>query len=728
MRQYQRIFLFFPLLLLSAQSLAVEKISLDIQQLFSIDLPVNKVLTSGEKWAIHNLSAYINHPFTPQQQFIFELAQIKIARIEKSNFTFKLICSHFQFSDTLIECQSGTLKLTPIKYPSLMVSGNVSFTYNLADNYLHLKIKNLSTGRAKGDLSLKYENGFWSLYTKINNMDLSLVKNCLDLLQIKLQRELFADNPWLNNSNGQIDFTLKLSGNDSGLKKVKLSLDAKNFNINWQQSETEILTENLNFSLDFSILNNQTKNNPQYTFKLDLKKLSGAVFVDPYYIELTGKEQIAISGVTDLSKELRIKSLKLSAEDLLSLQGSLSYDLFNNRALAYNLNMTSSDLKNMQLKYLNNLLAGTSLEGLKLTGKSQIKLTKQNQIANFKAVLQQINVSFAEQIIKNINAKIFWTDKALSNKPLSSKQKLNQKDNVAIQESILSWDKMRYKKMEIGKTSFSVIAQNNQVKANNAIIFPIFDGRLIVKNLQVSELFNDPKVAFDGLLEPVSLNLISQQFDWPLMDGKVSALIPHTSYSQKQLKLGGKLQFNVFDGMLSFDKVVIADPISDFSSFNANIVLNNINLLPLTKAFDFGKMEGWIEGYFNDLVLDNWQPSSFDMFIGTVKSDKSSHLISQRAVDNLSSMGGLPGVLSKSFMSIFENFYYDKLGLGCQLLNGRCKMRGIEQDLTRNAYYIVKGGGIPRIDIMGYETNVDWNTLIERLKSIQQSNQEAIIE
>jgi len=79
-------------------------------------------------------------------------------------------------------------------------------------------------------------------------------------------------------------------------------------------------------------------------------------------------------------------------------------------------------------------------------------------------------------------------------------------------------------------------------------------------------------------------------------------------------------------------------------------------------------------------------------------------------------------------MSFFENFHYDKLGLGCQLQNGRCKMRGVEEDKSRNAYYIVKGGGIPRIDIMGYENNVDWNTLIERLRSIQQSNQEAIIE
>jgi len=78
----------------------------------------------------------------------------------------------------------------------------------------------------------------------------------------------------------------------------------------------------------------------------------------------------------------------------------------------------------------------------------------------------------------------------------------------------------------------------------------------------------------------------------------------------------------------------------------------------------------------------------------------------------------------------------EKTILSVSELNSQCKktlennfpLIWVEEDKSRNAYYIVKGGGIPRIDIMGYENNVDWNTLIERLQSIQQSNQEAIIE
>lgn len=47
---------------------------------------------------------------------------------------------------------------------------------------------------------------------------------------------------------------------------------------------------------------------------------------------------------------------------------------------------------------------------------------------------------------------------------------------------------------------------------------------------------------------------------------------------------------------------------------------------------------------------------------------------------------------------------------------GICQMRGVEP-LT-NGYYLVKGGGLPRIDVIGYNNQVDWRVLITRLQRI----------
>jgi len=35
---------------------------------------------------------------------------------------------------------------------------------------------------------------------------------------------------------------------------------------------------------------------------------------------------------------------------------------------------------------------------------------------------------------------------------------------------------------------------------------------------------------------------------------------------------------------------------------------------------------------------------------------------------------------------------------------------------AQRGYYIVKGGGLPRIDVVGFSRRVDWKTLIQRLK------------
>ncbi len=51
-------------------------------------------------------------------------------------------------------------------------------------------------------------------------------------------------------------------------------------------------------------------------------------------------------------------------------------------------------------------------------------------------------------------------------------------------------------------------------------------------------------------------------------------------------------------------------------------------------------------------------------------------------------------------------------------------MSGVET--KGDGYYIVKGGGIPRIDVMGFQRQVNWQVLTSRLKAIQQAN-EAVI-
>jgi hypothetical protein len=48
-------------------------------------------------------------------------------------------------------------------------------------------------------------------------------------------------------------------------------------------------------------------------------------------------------------------------------------------------------------------------------------------------------------------------------------------------------------------------------------------------------------------------------------------------------------------------------------------------------------------------------------------------------------------------------------------------------EATPQGYAIVTGGGLPRIDVIGFNPRVDWNVLMERLSRISKSD-EVIIE
>jgi hypothetical protein len=117
-------------------------------------------------------------------------------------------------------------------------------------------------------------------------------------------------------------------------------------------------------------------------------------------------------------------------------------------------------------------------------------------------------------------------------------------------------------------------------------------------------------------------------------------------------------------------------------------------------------------------------PIAFDATLATPRGDRSKHRISQRAVENIGSLGGsgagVTAALSSGFLQFFEDFNYDRLGISCRLRNEICQMGGVEPAEGRG-YYLVKGKGLPRIDVIGNRTRVDWPRLVRQLIAITES-------
>jgi hypothetical protein len=232
-------------------------------------------------------------------------------------------------------------------------------------------------------------------------------------------------------------------------------------------------------------------------------------------------------------------------------------------------------------------------------------------------------------------------------------------------------------------------------------------------------------VRFDAELQPISVAPLSRAFGWPEFQGTLAGSIPDLQFAAGVATLGGNLEATVFDGRIVVRELQLRDPLGKYPRLHASIDVDNLDLTLLTSTFSFGMITGRLSGRMEDLETFDWMPVSFDAQFGTPPGDRSKHRISQRAVTNLSSIGGGSGggvaaALQGGLLRFFDDFRYNRLGLSCRLENDVCRMGGVEP--APGGYYIVKGAGLPRIDVIGSQTRVAWTRLVRQLASITESD------
>jgi hypothetical protein len=250
---------------------------------------------------------------------------------------------------------------------------------------------------------------------------------------------------------------------------------------------------------------------------------------------------------------------------------------------------------------------------------------------------------------------------------------------------------------------------------------PVLDGALSIETLELGDFMAGAEtLRLDARLDPVSMRELSRALDWPPLAGRLSGTLPRLSYADGVLSIGGELRAEVFGGLVAIRELRVDQPLKPLARLQAEVELEDIDLEPLTEAFSFGLMTGRLAGRVSGLKMIGWQPVAFDARLHTPPGDRSRKRISQRAVDNIASLGGGgAGVLSTGFLRFFETFSYDAFALGCRLEQDVCEMSGLEP--RDGGYLILRGSGLPRIDVLGFATRVSWSTLVEQLASIVES-------
>ena len=261
---------------------------------------------------------------------------------------------------------------------------------------------------------------------------------------------------------------------------------------------------------------------------------------------------------------------------------------------------------------------------------------------------------------------------------------------------------------------------------------PILDGALNLSDVSAVRLPEGWAWHLRMDLIPITLSQFSKALDWPVMTGQISGHVPMVTYANRQLNMDGAMKFNAFNGIISMDNLQIDDPLGVVPRLHADLQMRNLDMGDLTRTFSFGAIEGKLDGDVKDMLLENWKPVHLDASIQTSEG-KQLKKISQRAVENITALGGegTAAALQRTFLRFFKEFNYEKIGLSCKLRQDVCEMGGVESinpESTVDGYVIVKGKGIPSVNVNGYTQKVSLQDLLSRIKRITDTNTKVIVD
>lgn len=268
-----------------------------------------------------------------------------------------------------------------------------------------------------------------------------------------------------------------------------------------------------------------------------------------------------------------------------------------------------------------------------------------------------------------------------------------------------------------GAARFPWLSSGGELHLREGVTIPVLDGRLDVSGLRLrppgeaGPLLVEGAIAVDGL----DMARLATALGLPAFPGTLSGAIPGLRYIGDRLDFDGGLSVHAFDGEVRVSSLAMERPFGVAPTLLADIALDGLDLQALTGVFDVGSISGRLHGRIDGLRLVDWEPVAFDAELHTEPRRGVRQRISQRAVQDISSVGdaSFTASLQGRLLALFDDFGYRRIGISCRLANGVCTMAGLQP--RGGGFVIVEGAGLPRLDIVGYNRRVDWETLVERV-------------
>ncbi|MEW5301783.1 MAG: hypothetical protein WDW36_004621 [Sanguina aurantia] len=278
----------------------------------------------------------------------------------------------------------------------------------------------------------------------------------------------------------------------------------------------------------------------------------------------------------------------------------------------------------------------------------------------------------------------------------------------------LGWSALQFYRVPNGAAQSRWQSRGGLLSLQKPLEIPLLKGQLRVGQLDWRPAAaRGQRLSTSLVLLGVDMAAFSRAMGWPAFPGTLAGAIPSLRWIDDRVELQGGLSASLFGGFIDITRLSLQQPLGPSPVLSGDMSLRQLDLGAMTSVFDFGSITGRMDGSINQMKLVNWRPVAFKASLLAGSGGR----ISQRAVNNLTTVGGggIAAGLQGAVLKLFKTFGYRRIGLNCALQGAVCQMSGLEP--TAGGYTILEGSGLPRLQVIGHQAQVDWPTLVDRVEA-----------
>lgn len=673
------------------------------------DVTLDVARIEGAGWVAEDIAIRLDLPAAATGASAV-IGRLTLAARNEELRNVRIECPRLELSAASIACPTARIAAVVPDLGAQVLTGRV--VYGRSNGALQIDLAGLKLGTGQMRLAATLDDAGW-------RADVKLERAALEPL-VKLARDWQLPLPQLS-ASGTATLALSVRGSPAALTQARLDAQVRELTANNESGS--LATEKLTFDLQARL----DKAGGDWRFDAAVQSGKGQAYAQPVFLDL-GAHALTLraSGLWRADGTFDVAAFEVDHRDVAQGSGSASIRF----DAEHPLRALTLDLRRLQFpgafeSYFQPLLLDTSFKSMQsagaIAGRIDIAEGMPRSIdLHFDAVT--VEDAARTLVLKELQGDWHWRDEPPHD---DDKDDEDAGPVSSTPDSRLSWQSGVLLNLDLGATQLHFNTRGRQFRLLRPARIPVLDGALELETFRIRNVAL-PSVAFlvDATLQPISVRELCKAFGWPEFGGSVGGVISKLRMRDNVVTLGTTLQARVFDGGVTIKDLRLEQPFSQWPRFYASIALDNLDLELVTGAFSFGRITGRLSGIIDALQLFNWTPVAFDARLFTPPGDRSRHRISQRAVENIGSIGGggagVASALSSGLLRFFEDFNYDRIGLSCRLERDVCVMDGIAP-APNGGYYLVKGKGVPRIDVIGGAHRVDWPRLVQQLIAVTAS-------